>query len=104
MTSEYDLHLCCQCDQKFMMKPEWELCHHCILNRDAFHYQRGLNDAKAWISVKDRMPDHGNYTLTYAPSSLPPIRIHCYSQFAEQWSRNKGEEITHWQPLPEPPK
>jgi len=57
-----------------------------------------------WISVKDRLPVHGNYTLTFHENSVPPIRIHCYSNVAKQWSCNSGGKITHWMPLPDPPQ
>lgn len=37
-------------------------------------------DVPEWISVKDRLPENSNKVLTY------------------------GDPITHWMPLPEPPK
>lgn len=57
-----------------------------------------------WISLKDRLPFHGQLTLTYHEDSEPCIRIHEFSCKAKQWNKNSGGKITHWMPLPEPPK
>jgi hypothetical protein len=106
MTSEFDLHLCCQCDQKFLMKEEWELCHKCILKRDAFHYQRGLKDANIWISVKDRLPD---LTCRVLVNHFSLGVISAYRHYEDSFTCDSSwdcpiEQITHWMPLPEPPK
>lgn len=62
---------------------------------------------KGWISVDDRLPtEHDVYTV-YCPSSL------CFQHEKEQiqmvsfhpdtgW--NSPTRITHWQPIPKPPK
>lgn len=82
-----------------------------------------------WISVKDRLPDHGRY-LTYCQSFFVPDVGYCeivdyfcdemkmpsQYKFAEEreagWWDYENEDdlfyrvtnVTHWMPLPEPPK
>ena len=58
---------------------------------------------RQWISVKDRLPEYNQRVLVYAPcmrySDTGPIAIQ------SGWMcKNKHHGITHWQPLPEPPK
>lgn len=63
-----------------------------------------------WISVKDRMPDKDGMVLIYAPSAdedKPLICCAWYDPSGFGWSLIVGawgEAITHWMPLPEPPK
>lgn len=45
MSDEYDMNLCTQCDQKFLMKTEWEICHTCLQRRDAFFKKQGFDEA-----------------------------------------------------------
>lgn len=55
-----------------------------------------------WISVKDRLPDTYKSVITYDK----------YSGVSENWllrsrpcvSWSQGFHVTHWMPLPEPPK
>jgi hypothetical protein len=108
--TEYDLNLCSQCDQKFLMLEKWEICHQCLLKRDAFHYQRGLKDAKAWISVKDKLPEfHINILVT------DNEKFQWIAQYYEHLDVNENDyfinqegiilsNITHWQLLPESPE
>lgn len=57
----------------------------------------------AWISVKDRLPEQDEYVLTYLDCSTKSIRVNWYSTHRLQW--NEGDDgITHWMPLPLPPK
>ena len=65
-------------------------------------YHRGYeNGQPKWISVHERMPEEGVSVLTYKPYSYFPISIDsCYNgQFSVTLYA-----ITHWMPLPEPPK
>ena len=66
-----------------------------------------------WISVKDRLPEAGSRVLVFDETSeefdlwsLEPREsewcpIGWYDSAG--WFR-RGDEITHWMPLPEPPK
>jgi hypothetical protein len=64
-----------------------------------------------WISVKDRLPRalelvlyfhelHGPSIGYYDPACPKPG----YQWISEEWGDNKTGRITHWMPLPEPPK
>ncbi len=68
-----------------------------------------------WISVKDRLPRYNETVLIYRPSMAEPILADKYfgwygeddNEWHEGWLRYggvKNDLITHWQPLPEPPK
>lgn len=63
-----------------------------------------------WISVKDRMPE--NEVRVLAIDNLSVIRVLVQNPFEgledwydeEDFNRcNDGYDVTHWQPLPEPP-
>jgi len=74
-----------------------------------------------WISVKDRLPEHGEAILVYSTKSMTgdPIittcRIDRHSFSPEIWMDGYGfggyeweydfdwKDITHWMPLPSPP-
>ena len=54
-----------------------------------------------WISVEDRLPE-GNEALIYSPSGMGYIDINFLRL---GWEQLRTELIiTHWMPLPEPPK
>jgi hypothetical protein len=58
-----------------------------------------------WISVYDRLPVgmNGNYT-TYRPSAPSEARVTStwYDSWHNGWSGK--HRVTHWMPLPPPPK
>ncbi len=55
-----------------------------------------------WISVKDRLPEAGSYVLAYLDFGYG------YSITTSIYIKNgfvTGEkDVTHWMPLPQPPK
>ena len=71
-----------------------------------------------WISVNDRLPEAGQFVLIWKPGYIQPQR----AKFQEgketypedggfRWFGDNGhvflgpyENVTHWMPLPEPPK
>ena len=65
-----------------------------------------------WISVKDKMPeDHVNVLLVWSNGKVASIMFGCHitiKNLGGDWHTACGvrpeEEITHWMPLPEPPK
>lgn len=62
-----------------------------------------------WISVKERLPGYETAILVYCPQNE---NIYCafYSfdykwfYFGQGYSEKIEEEVTHWMPLPKPPK
>jgi hypothetical protein len=61
--------------------------------------------APQWVSVKDRLPEPlQDVLIVYAPTNevRNDFRMECWN-----WPENPVHEtqfVTHWQPLPEPPK
>ena len=61
-----------------------------------------------WISVDDRLPEEDGYYLCCIKSSLFPDRIYIDILECDKGSFEEGhiytDTVTHWMPLPEPPK
>lgn len=66
-----------------------------------------------WISVKDRLPKKQNPVLVYCETEEQSVYIAHFDKDLEYWlseveylTQNwcKTLNVTHWQPLPEPPK
>ena len=70
---------------------------------------------QGWISVEDRLPEEdGSYLVStergtvyanhfYAAKQFTSIYIGEYMREAE-WSQRGKTKVTHWMPLPQPPK
>ena len=63
-----------------------------------------------WISVNDRLPEKEQKVLVFYKAIGEKNRIH-NDVIATNWRKSNGDfipvrdyEITHWMPLPEPPK
>lgn len=57
-----------------------------------------------WISVKDRLPEVNELVIGYDGYSVQPV-IKCRKK--SEWDYvNSGSQVnvTHWMPLPSPPK
>lgn len=75
-----------------------------------------FNRPDGWISAKDRLPDcNGQYLVAYHPVCWDDVRynevcvdIDSYRALKtpgrKSWAHNKYRLVTHWQPLPEPPR
>lgn len=59
-----------------------------------------------WISVKDRLPEKGQTVGTFSQKLMDigdfPLNYHTFFNVEGKWPG--GELISHWLPLPEPPK
>ena len=55
-----------------------------------------------WISVKDRLPELKVQVLTYDKDKDIEFGEYHGSYWVEYY-RESMREVTHWQPLPEPP-
>lgn len=57
-----------------------------------------------WISVEDRLPEHGESVLTYKNGI---VDIQMYEKNRNGWISDNWfwsmATVTHWMPLPEPP-
>lgn len=93
------------------------------LQYDRNQYEKGYDDGKAdalkWISVKDRLPenDYGKHWkerphyLVCLANGLMMVATFGFKEH-EWWidshscvlSKEHYREVTHWMPLPEPPK
>ena len=59
-----------------------------------------------WISVKDRLPENGKKVLVYCKENKNDYEIGAYSDTYRGFFVRQTcyENITHWMPLPQPPK
>ena len=67
----------------------------------------------SWISIKDRMPAPSEWVLVYNGKwrGVGKYVVGAHLEPSEQWQAETtefieqlGPKVTHWQPLPEPPK
>lgn len=62
------------------------------------------NNSNGWISVKDSLPE---YTPMVLAMCTDGYELAYYGMYGQGWSNTLGTEhlnVTHWMPLPEPPK
>lgn len=66
-----------------------------------------------WISVKDRLPDDKELYLICTESNFGKIDIAYYQSIGDKFSNyepfwqgrsSRSTRVTHWMPLPKPPK
>ena len=70
-----------------------------------------------WISVKDKLPPYNHDVLVYRPNMAMKIVVDSYDgyygeddgEWYEGWAKygkdiHNNPLITHWMPLPQPPK
>lgn len=64
-----------------------------------------------WISVKDRLPEEkGEYLVAYHPCYWDDVKEYVTYTGIDTfrgkttWAKKKFQRITHWMPLPQPPK
>lgn len=67
-------------------------------------------DAREWISVKDRLPEHDETILIWHTTFGIMIDTFDLDSYTENGGNGSGlqgvniNDVTHWMPLPEPPK
>ena len=67
---------------------------------------RQSKDLMEWISVKDRLPEKEDEVLAYefhGDINIAYIRGNEWRNLESGWAMDKTH-VTHWMPLPEPPK
>ena len=61
-----------------------------------------------WISVKDKLPDKTDYYLVCLESPRCGLKdgvtTSYYQHKAKNWKAVYNPSVTHWMPIPEPPK
>ena len=59
-----------------------------------------------WISVKDKMPQPDKYVLGYCSYGEDNYEVVCWSSRYNEFHHGLGYSmpVSHWMPLPEPPK
>lgn len=64
-----------------------------------------------WISVEERLPEEaGEYIVAYHPCYWDSVNTKCTKVGIDNfrgkttWAKKKFQRVTHWMPLPEPPK
>ena len=65
--------------------------------KTAFEVER---DEHRWIPVTERLPEEAGFTLIFTANGNPGV---CYFTNG-WWGGYSKDHITHWMPLPEPPK
>ena len=71
-------------------------------------YEKGRQDAMKWIPVTERLPEKSDYYLAFTDTSvvcvLPfSVQYKLFNAFDGDGTRHHIP-VTHWMPLPEPPK
>ena len=68
-------------------------------------YNDGKRDAWQWISVEERLPEESANYLTYGVFLPLGVKAMDLCRFnGKGWMIDQNVKITHWMPLPEPPK
>ena len=97
-----------------------------LLNEAFFDYNHGKGDSyipknfadhlvangvtvQQWISVKDRLPEAGGYAVCIAKRNpfsrfMPMVARIEKNGWVNPMTEQYISEVTHWMPLPEPPK
>ena len=60
-------------------------------------------DVNGWISVNDRLPECGDNYIILKDDGVSPYTF-AIAWFDRTWDFPNASEITHWMPLPQPPK
>lgn len=79
---------------------------------DAQHIRDLLTEAAAalraqeWVEVNERLPEYDERVLTYHDyhKRIVEAKRTSTTKQGEVWSCEYGHYITHWMPLPQPPK
>lgn len=96
------------CPSPFMCSPEcrYSDCDNCFTERFADHLIANGVTMQEWIPVTERLPQNDQYALCFMQNGS--FRVLQWSYIAWMWNndneRYEEEDVTHWMPLPVPPK
>lgn len=85
-------------------------CVSCLATKlDEAGYRKDVTDNNVggkWIPVTERLPDSGKCVLIYSEDGM--VAEGSYTAYDKKWFlfrwSVKGQKVTHWMPLPTPPK
>lgn len=81
-----------------------------LYRRDCSLLKFLLNKQNKWINVKDGLPENQQEVIVYRGHHSGLMNVYTYIGNNEweddygYWGRTNDEGITHWMPLPVPPK
>ena len=84
-----------------------------LVDKDFYNKLKEHYNHFQWISVKDRLPEDEELYLICTESNFGKIDIAYYQPIGDKFSNyepfwqgksNRSTRVTHWMPLPEPPK
>lgn len=84
----------------------WADAHPDIDVRTMAAWQSGYNESIAkyrWISVEDGLPKDGQHVATINKVGVQDVRHYSHGKWYSNFG-NEYDDITHWMPLPQPPK
>ena len=90
---------------KFHVAPEEVANIRAELERRHADLERALG--LGWIPVGERLPKGLVYVLVMCTNEAAPLGVACYSYALAEWVNvwaTVGIAVTHWRPLPAPPK
>lgn len=73
----------------------------CIKTISEHLYNAGYRKQSGWISVEERLPEHGEHVLVYSSKYYPIVECRDLVTYMRMGNYSG---VTHWMPLPEPPK
>ena len=73
---------------------------------DALAYIQQLEaQVPRWIPVEERLPEDDEMYLVYTTENTCAVyRYWGDGEWETEWGEDASHDITHWMPLPEPPK
>ena len=95
-----------KCKQCPYMKADDEWCDSADgVRGDAITYIQQLeSQVPKWISVEERLPENDNDVLIMTPTGVSIGYCNIYCGYWADYINDEDDHITHWMPLPEPPK
>ena len=92
---------CKNCDDYYGIR-----CRACATD-DALYDIDNAPTVDRWISVKDRLPEIGKVVLAFGTRSATTGMFQGASSYRPDiwmWKNHTPKHVSHWMPLPEPPK
>jgi len=94
----------CSCGKEFIAPKGAIHCHNCLYQK--ISELENTRTQSQWISVDDRLPESGAVLISHLSSFNSPVVSVAFTQGKSFYSGTSYpvQRVTHWMPLPEPPK